>query len=98
MDADGLSRYRYRPIRVGLGNTVDRFVLDIDELVLRRIIRLDTEDLTIRVLYAGTGRGADPIIQAYHHRIVGDSVAIGRPSQIRSRAGRLVVFRDLTSV
>src|ERR1700688_97740 len=59
------------PIRVALGNTVDRFVGNIDELAVRGVVGIDAKELGVGILYAGASRGTDPLVLAYHRGMIG---------------------------
>src|SRR5206468_8305186 len=92
VNAYDLSGCRCRPIRIALRNTIDRLVVNVDELVNGRAGWIDTEDLGISVLYAGTNSGTNPVVEADHNREIPNGFARRRPPKFVTTPVDLLYF------
>src|SRR5205823_5528271 len=98
MNSDHLTGNRRRPIRARLNDAVDGFGLNVDEFVVRRIGRLDTENLMETVLYARACSRTNPVVLADHGRKIRYWIAVRRSAEIRALGRGLVVLGDLVAV
>src|SRR5262245_1907653 len=99
MNSDDFPCRRSWPIRVvTVINTINGFVVNVDEPAGAWAGRIEAEDLLTAVLDAGSRRSAHPFIQTDHDCSVAKRVAGRWTAQIGAPTGRLVVLRDLVAV
>ena len=98
MNTDGLAGSRGRPVRIALGNAIDGLVQDINEFALRRVIRIETINLCIGVLSAGSRRLADPSVWPENRDMIGYRIAVRRTSEVCDNIRVFVEFRQLVPV
>src|SRR5437773_1375405 len=98
MNPDSLTRSRCRPIRVALRNAIYCFVYDVDEFARPCTDRVHTENLGVRILYARTGGGANPVVLSDDNWEIGDRVAVWRAAKVFRHTGGLVIRSDLIAI
>ena len=98
MNPEGLAGSRGRPVRIVLGNAVDGLLQDINEFVLRWIMGIQTVNLCIAILGAGSCRRTDPSVFADNQGMLAERNAARRASEVSDHMRGLVVFRQLVPV